>query len=261
MAASILSKARNIMTDPLERPRLVLDEQPKDVYAIGDIHGRLDLLKLLEGMILEEAKSRATPSLIVSVGDLVDRGPDSKGVIEHCLSSPLPDNVERLVLCGNHDLTFCDFLMQPTLSSPWIGWGGVATLASYGIDLDDFVKTGQPEGTLASWLSERIPAAHRAFLAQLPAALSMPDAHIVHAGMRHHVPMQEQTMRDLLWIREPFLVEEPASDRRIIHGHTPFEVPEIGLGRIGIDTGAVYGNALTAVHLQGESYRFLSVPA
>ena len=261
MVASILSKAQNIMADPLARPRLELTEQPADVYVIGDIHGCIELLLSLEAMILKEAATRSTATLIVYVGDLVDRGPDSCAVIEHCLSSSLPANVERLVLCGNHDLTFCDFLLQPSLSSPWIGWGGIATLASYGIHLADFEKTGLPEVALSGWLAERMPRSHRKFLRELPAALSMPSAHIVHAGMRHHVPMQEQTVRDLMWSREAFLVEEPASDRRIIHGHTPFQKPEIGLGRIGIDTGAVYGNALTAIHLQGEDYRFLSVAA
>ena len=144
MSSEILRHMHNLMSDPLERPRWVLDDQPHDVYAIGDIHGHLDLLVLLESMIMQEAKSRSTPTLIVYVGDLVDRGPDSRGVIEHCLTSALPDDVERLVLCGNHDWTFCEFLLQPTLSHPWIGWGGVATLASYGIDLGDFEKAGLP---------------------------------------------------------------------------------------------------------------------
>nr|WP_319390731.1 metallophosphoesterase [uncultured Cohaesibacter sp.] len=261
MASSILSKARNLMADPLARPRLVLDEQPSDVYAIGDIHGCLSLLLQLEGMILEEAKRRSTPTLIVYVGDLVDRGPESRAVIEHCLTSSLPRNVERLVLCGNHDLTFSEFLLEPSLTSPWINWGGAATLASYGVDLEDFVAAGLPEGVLSAWLSDRIPLEHMAFLAHLPTVLSMPSAHIVHAGLRHHASLEEQTERDLMWSRDLFLVDEPASDRWIVHGHTPFEAPVIGPGRIGIDTGAVYGGALTAVHLQAENYRFISVPA
>nr|WP_321454708.1 metallophosphoesterase family protein [uncultured Cohaesibacter sp.] len=261
MSSGIMQSATNLMQGTGGRPRWVLDVQPEDVYAIGDIHGCLDLLLLLEEQIFAEVEERASPALIVYVGDLVDRGPDSKGVIDHCLHAPLPQNVERLVLCGNHDLTYSEFLMQPSLSSPWIGWGGLATLASYGIDLEDFRRTGLPESALFRWLAERIPAEHMAFIAGLPAALTMPKAHIVHAGLRHDTPMQEQTVRDLMWSRDQFLVEEPASDRLIIHGHTPFNKPEIGPGRIGIDTGAVYGNALTAIHLRGESYRFLEVPA
>ncbi|WP_289036495.1 metallophosphoesterase [uncultured Roseibium sp.] len=240
------------------RKRLERQLPNTDIYAIGDVHGCCGLQKKLEQLILAENSDEPRNKLILYLGDLVDRGPDSKGVIDHCLSS-LPDGCERLSLCGNHDQLFFEFLLRPSLSAHWLDFGGRETLMSYGVDADELAGGHTSDEEFAQVLSEAIPSAHFLFLQALPVALTVPEAHFVHAGMRIGVPMEDQDDHDLMWIREEFLVDEPASDRLVVHGHSPAPTPRMGPGRIGIDTKAVGGGPLTALHLRGETTRFLSV--
>lgn len=243
---------------PKKRMRLTLPTPANGIYAIGDIHGCLDLLKKMEDKIQTECAGRPGDTLILYLGDLVDRGPDSKGVIDHYMS-PLPDNLQRISLCGNHDQLFFEFLLQPSLDSNWLGFGGQETLLSYGLDMNDILAGSISEAEFAALLNKTIPQTHRTFLRELPSALSTDEAHFVHAGMRIDLPMAEQTDEDLMWIREDFLVDRQASDRLIVHGHSPAPSPRLGPGRIGVDTKAVGGGPLTAVHVHGGHHRFLSV--
>ncbi|WP_206943605.1 metallophosphoesterase family protein [Roseibium limicola] len=240
------------------RARLTRPCPANGIYAIGDVHGCLDLLKKLEEKIIADRKDPAEDTLILYLGDLVDRGPDSKGVIDHCLS-PLPPGFERMSLCGNHDQLFYEFLLNPSLASDWIAFGGQETLMSYGVDVASLLSRCSGEEGFRSLLGEAIPKSHFRYLQELPVALTTDQAHFVHAGMRPGVSMADQIDDDLMWIREEFLVAHPASDRLIVHGHTPAPTPQLGPDRIGIDTKAVGSGPLTAVHIYHGSHRFLSV--
>ena len=262
---SFISSAKNLMAGQPCRPRLFLEEAAFDIFAIGDVHGCAGLMRAMETRIFQESEQRskkhpedAVHTLILYLGDLVDRGPDSAGVIEQCLS-PLPQGYERLCLCGNHDHMFLQFLTEPDKDSRWLDFGVRETLISYGIDVDARAVQSLSNKDFARLLKERIPDRHRQFLQSLPAALTTPQAHFVHAGMRVGVPMQEQDENDLLWIREEFLVDEPASDRLVVHGHTPGPEPREGPGRIGVDTLAVGGGPLTALHLRDAGIGYMAV--
>ncbi len=258
MQVTIAQQSRDLGQRQEYRRRLTLTHPPAHIYAIGDVHGCLDLQQKMEKLILADSAAMPGFKLILYLGDLVDRGADCKGVIDHCLS-PLPDGYERLSLCGNHDQMFQDFLQAPSLSAEWLGFGGRETLMSYGVDVDQLAAGSMPDDAFAALIGDAVPASHLHFLHQLPVAVTTPDVHFVHAGMRIGVPIQEQDATDLMWIRAEFLVDTPASDRLVVHGHTPASSPRLGPGRIGIDTKAVGGGPLTALHLHGGSHRFLSV--
>ena len=252
-------KARRLCEGRPPRPRLQFESRPDSIIAIGDVHGCLEKQKEMEALILAECRAEDGRTMIIYLGDLVDRGPDSAGVVAHC-QSPLPNGVERLSLCGNHDQAFLDFLTEPTLATDWLQFGGRETLRSYDVDVEDPAITQMDEAALANHVRMVIPARDLAFLNALPAAISMPGLIFVHAGMRIGVPIEKQDEFDLMWIREDFLVEERASDSLVIHGHTPAPHPRLGTGRIGVDTKAVGGGPLTALHITASGeHRFLQV--
>ncbi|WP_316858567.1 metallophosphoesterase [uncultured Cohaesibacter sp.] len=258
---TIEENAIRIAVHGSDRHRLEIAGPPTRVVAIGDIHGCISLLKQMEARIFDRYEAADGETLILYLGDLVDRGPDARAVIEHYLTSPLPKGFERLSLCGNHDLTFHDFLKAPSLRSKWLGWGGVATLASYGINVEAFMMSGLADEAFADLVLGKIPSEHVELLGRLPLALSLPTVHFVHAGLRPGCPIEDNSVRDMLWIRDDFLVEQNASDRLIVHGHTPVDTPLVGPGRIGIDTGAVYGGSLTGLCIEGENHHFIEVKA
>lgn len=257
-----IDQAINLVEGKGGRARLSLANAPDHIFAIGDVHGCLDVQQKMEARILEACATLKGSKLILYLGDLVDRGLDSKGVLDHCLSD-LPDGIERMSLCGNHDQFFLDFFRDPDLESRWLDWGGRATLRSYGIDFDRMQKqSADDEGVkaeLKAAMDRAIPASHIAFLESLPVSLTIPDVHFVHAGLRIGVPIEAQDEQDMLWIRDDFLVGEQASDRLVIHGHTPSPMPRMGKGRIGIDTKAVGGGPLTGLHWHQGKHRFMTV--
>lgn len=225
---------------------------PGRVYAIGDVHGRLDLLEDLCDLIYEDARAGPEePTTVVFLGDLVDRGPESARVIDLVLKlkSEAPWRVE--VLKGNHEQAMLLFLEDPNFAPTWIQHGGGPTLASYGV----FPPTGRADE--AAWAAVRdafaaaLPAEHLAFLRSLRLYLEWGDYLFVHAGVRPGVPLERQTEQDLLWIRQEFLSRTKASDRVVVHGHTPAEAPQLTRWRIGVDTGAYATGVLTAVRLWG----------
>ncbi|MCV6603233.1 MAG: serine/threonine protein phosphatase, partial [Cohaesibacter sp.] len=138
-------------------------------------------------------------------------------------------------------------------------FGGKETLASYGLDLDYILRMKLHKDEFIALVRQTIPPEHIAFLEALPIALSTPYAHFAHAGMRPGRDMEKQTDEDLMWIRGDFLIDKAASDRLIVHGHTPSNKPLIGPDRIGIDTGAYMGGGLTAIRFVAKDYSFLSV--
>jgi serine/threonine protein phosphatase 1 len=198
-------------------------------YAIGDIHGRHDLLQLLVGMIREHAGDRLRK--LVFLGDYIDRGPDSAAVIEtvRSLQGASPDKV--ICLMGNHEDMALTALDDPAAITWWMRNGGDATLASFGVG-----TPGDIPVDVLEWLS-RLPVSHED-----------ERRYYVHAGLRPGRPFQQQSDEDKLWIREPFLNADYDFGKHVVHGHTPIPSarPDIRSHRTNLDTGAVFSGVLTA---------------
>ena len=229
------------------------------LYAIGDIHGRLDLLSRLHHLIREDAGRRGgdATNRIVYLGDYVDRGFESRGVID-ALLAPMA-GFERIFLMGNHEEAVLRFLEEPGFGPAWYAVGGDATLISYGVHLSRDLKTTEQRFLKArNDLAAQLPAEHLAFLRGLNLCHEVDPYFFVHAGVRPQRPLQRQTQEDMLWIRDEFLLWDGGFEKIVVHGHTPTDKPEIRKHRIGIDTGAYATNVLTCLVLEGEERRFLS---
>jgi serine/threonine protein phosphatase 1 len=225
-------------------------------YVVGDVHGRSDLLsRLLPRIAADAAGADATRRIAVFLGDYVDRGLDSRGVIETLSGNPLPD-FESIHLKGNHEAALIDFLRTPSRGREWLGFGGVATLASYGIHLGA-APSQERLADAAERLAAAMPDHHRRFLDGLALHAALGDYLCVHAGIRPGVPLDRQQERDLLWIRDEFLDSDADHGRVVVHGHSVSPEPEIRPNRIGIDTGAFATGRLTCLVLEGEARRFL----
>ncbi len=223
-------------------------------YAIGDIHGHLGLLRGVHDLIADDmARHGAAP--VVHVGDLVDRGPDSRGVIDH-LAQGIAAGRDWIVLKGNHDRMFSRFLNDPAEPEPVLradlSWlhprlGGVETLASYGVRS----AGDRPVAKVHADAVAAVPPAHRDFLRSRPAWHRIGEVLFVHAGIRPGVPIQNQTETDLVWIRDPFLMETASHGPLVIHGHTAIDTPTHYGNRVNIDSSAAYGGPLSAIVVEG----------
>ena len=226
------------------------------LYVVGDIHGYPDHLDRLHALIRDDAASAAASRKVVAyVGDYVDRGPDSRRVIETLLQSPLP-GFESVHLKGNHEAAMLSFLDDEELSLDWLGFGGAETLASYGIAsprrLADFATARQE-------LARKLPADHLDFLRGLTLSRVEGDFLIVHAGVRPGVSLPAQIEDDLLWIREPFLSSREVFGKIVVHGHTIDRLPQVRSNRIGVDTGIYRYGRLTCAVMEGGRLGFLRV--
>ncbi len=218
----------------------------KPVYAIGDIHGQYAMLAQALDWIEADGGRDAR---VVFLGDLVDRGPESRGVIDRLVSG-LAAGRDWIVLTGNHDRMFRRFLADGTRHDGRIlsgrGWlhpalGGPMTLASYGVDCDP----QRPDAEILAEARARVPARHRSFLAERPLFHREPGLIFVHAGLRPGVPLAQQDEDDLLWIRDEFLTETRPFEALVVHGHTAIEAPTHYGNRVNLDTGAGYGRPLS----------------
>lgn len=230
----------------------------KILYAIGDIHGRSDLLAELLALIERDA-ARFDPrseKTLIFVGDYVDRGPDSRGVIE-LLCHGLPSGFGAVFLKGNHEAFLLGFLKDPALLGAWRQNGGEHTLRSYGVDPDRLDGQKAAPETWRDTFSAALPAPHWDFLRDLRLSYEAGDYLFVHAGVRPGVPLDVQDPDDLLWIRDAFLKWDEPFGKIVVHGHTPERNPAIKPNRIGIDTGAVLSGRLTALRLKGRTVEFL----
>ena len=227
------------------------------VYAIGDIHGRADLLADMTRRIAADcaAVPPARRTVLVFVGDYVDRGADSAGVIDQLLWLRANPDYETHLLRGNHEVMFLDFLDDPAAFFQWAANGGVPTLASYDIDVD--AMRDQLPAVLRDTAVSAIPDAHLELLRGLESVVVIGDYLFAHAGVRPGVPIEAQAEQDLIWIREPFLDYDGDLGKLVVHGHTPVSEPEIRSNRIDIDTLAWRSGTLTALVLEGASRRFL----
>ncbi len=253
--SAMAARPRKIMV--ADGPRGVRVPAGFRVYGIGDIHGRRDLLAALRQRILSDAES-AGPGrrVVVYVGDYVDRGPESRGVIDLLVEEPLP-GFESVYLLGNHEAFLLRFLEDESAGLLWMMNGGEATCRSYGIDPQTAPHVADRMPWLQAELRARIPLAHMAFLDGLVLSHEEGDYLFVHAGLRPGVPLRDQDPEDLIWIREPFLSSDQDHGKVVIHGHTPTSGPVLRRNRIGIDTGACFGGPLTAVVLEDDRQRFI----
>ena len=232
----------------MPRPRLSSDTWPAAVYAIGDVHGYRQQLQALEADIIEDGAAIAGEKWIVNLGDYVDRGPDSAGVIDHLLA-PLPGGWRRIALVGNHDDILLQYLRDPAAFGWWLLEGGTETMESYGVDVDRILEGPDPDTRLRDTFGARIPEEHLAFLSELPAALSLPRWFFVHAGIRPGVPLEMQAEEDLIWIRSPFLETRRQDGVTVVHGHTPGREPVVTAWRIGLDTHCFVTGTLTGLRI------------
>jgi serine/threonine protein phosphatase 1 len=229
------------------------------VYAIGDIHGRADLLERMETMIAADLGNAPKRNVIVHLGDYIDRGLESAAVLDHLIEAR-SNGVERIFLCGNHEDAMLRFLDEAEIGPMWIGNGGDATLYSYGIRPRADLPYAQRLVALQEDLRAKIPSGHLDFLRGLTRLHVEGDYLFVHAGIRPGVAINRQSPDDLIWIREPFLSARGNLGKIVVHGHTinaRIEAPDIRPNRIGIDTGAYATGTLTCLVLEGEKRRFL----
>jgi len=220
------------------------------IYAIGDIHGCDARLAMLHAAIAEDLARRPVPTpLLLHIGDYVDRGPDSAGVVARLLRGSPIDHVPVINLKGNHEQTMLDALSgDRAAGTDWLFQGGRPTLESYGAD---------PDGPRERW-ADVVPAEHLGFLRGLAMSHREGGYLFVHAGIRPGVPLDAQAPEDLLRIRQPFLYTDQPFGAVVVHGHTPVKAPVVRANRIDIDTGAVFGGPLTCAVLEGAALGFLT---
>lgn len=223
----------------------------RPIYAIGDIHGHLDQLERALQLV---AKDGGRDARVVFIGDYVDRGPDSKAVID-LLSGGLADGRNWTCLKGNHDRLFQRFIAEPEsqhdphllVGYHWLhpALGGAATVRSYGVDVPERIR----QEDLAQELRDAVPEAHKVFLQNLDLSLNAGDTFFAHAGIRPGIAFEHQVENDLVWIRQTFLHDLSDHGALVVHGHTPVDAPELHSNRLAIDTGAGYGKTLRPVVL------------
>jgi serine/threonine protein phosphatase 1 len=227
------------------------------MYAIGDVHGRLDLLEsLLDRIHADDAARDPAETHVLLLGDMIDRGPDSAGVVRRVMGGDARF-ASLAAVRGNHEASLLSVLDGDThwLES-WLCYGGRAALRSWGVPrlvLDD----GEPEEIVEAAI-RAVPESEWLWLADLPTSRRRGDYLFVHAGIRPGVPITAQADADLMWIRHEFLSDKRDHGACIVHGHTISRDPELRPNRIGIDTGAYMSGTLTAVGLEGDEQWFLA---
>lgn len=226
-------------------------------YAIGDVHGCLILLEQLLAKIEADLDARPVgEAFLVFVGDLIDRGPDSAGVIERLRRYDRP-GVKPIFLMGNHEEFLLRILGGDTKDlDAWLTYGGKECVASYNLAPDQLLVL--PEGEALLRLRQAIPDSHRRFLKSFADTFRFGDYLFVHAGIRPGLAIEDQVEADLRWIREPFLGDQRDHGFVVVHGHTIFDIVDEQPNRIGIDTGAYRTGTLTALIIDGTERRWLS---
>lgn len=246
---SLIRPARKAPLRPPERQKLLFQHMPDVIYAIGDVHGHLDLLLKLEALIGQDAKSEAGEKVLILLGDYIDRGPASAEVIEHVMR-PARQGLRTFQLAGNHEEIMLDFLANPAPDHPWLRFGGTEALRSYGIE-----ELPRQREALEALLRDRIPETHRRFLEALPSMIAFPDLCFAHGGTDPDVELKDQLDEVLLWKRpddqtgpQPYL---------LVHGHTPVQRAEVTPTRVNVDTGAYATGVLSAVKIKKSGEIFI----
>jgi serine/threonine protein phosphatase 1 len=225
------------------------------IYAIGDVHGRADLLERVFSRIdRHRAANPITCVIEVMLGDYIDRGPRSREVIDLLIARQRQQGT--ICLLGNHETYLLAFLNEPASLDEWQRYGALETLLSYGLAPSLKPNPGEQD-ELAAALNRELPENHHVFLTTLPLYFACGDYFFVHAGVRPGIALSNQREDDLLLIRDEFLFHKGMFEKVIVHGHTPVSKPEIHGNRINIDTGAFASGKLTCIVLENDDIAFL----
>lgn len=225
------------------------------LYVIGDVHGRLDLLDRVIAAIERDVAAHGGQALTVTLGDYIDRGPHSRGVIERLARDPFP--TPYVALKGNHETLLFSFLVDPASGQHWRKLGGLETLVSFDVPVQQMML-GRNFDEAAAQLDAALTPQHLDFLNSLSLSLTVGRYFLCHAGVRPGVRLDQQTEDDLLWIRHEFLDSEADFGKIVVHGHTPVAEPDVRRNRINVDTGAFATGRLTCLVLEGGRHRFLA---
>jgi serine/threonine protein phosphatase 1 len=225
------------------------------VYVVGDVHGRADLLADILSRIENDLARRLTDRVVrIFVGDYIDRGPSSKDVIERLIQ--LGASSEIICLKGNHEACLLEFLHSPSTLRRWAHLGGVATLESYGVDVEG-IDIESTSDEIAKAFRAVMPESHFEFFERLKSSFTLGGFFFVHAGVRPGVALAEQREIDLLWIRDEFLLSKVYFGKMVVHGHTPVAQPQFKSNRIAIDTAAFLTGKLTCLVIERDAISLL----
>jgi serine/threonine protein phosphatase 1 len=250
MAFGIFKTRRNgASSEPIKAP------DDARLYAIGDIHGRADLLGQLAEKIFEDCQGSGLNIMTVFLGDYIDRGLASAEVVDWLSTRAFP--TPFVALKGNHEETLLRALTDPGIIGSWRQYGGLETLVSYGVDVSA-VQKGRDFEKASADLNCKLPSHHRKFMEELPTSYSAGGYFFCHAGIKPGIPLRAQKDHDLMWIRDEFLASELHHEKVIVHGHTPVTDVEIKHNRINLDTGAYMSAKLSCLVLEGSQKRLLS---
>lgn len=245
----MLNSLRSLFRAAESAPIAALPEGTR-AYAVGDIHGRADLFAaLIEAVDGDDAGRDPAQTTMILLGDLVDRGPDSAGVI--ALAREWQARRPVRILMGNHEEMFLEALESDEVLRQFLRYGGRETLLSYPIDRDAYTRAELAETRALARAA--VPQADLEYIRSFEDQIELGDYLFVHAGIRPGVPLEDQRTGDLRWIREPFLDHQDSFGPVVVHGHTIFAEPEVRHNRIGIDTGAYTSGRLTALGLEGNA--------
>jgi serine/threonine protein phosphatase 1 len=245
---------RNALRQRKQKPRPRVPERVR-VYAIGDIHGRADLLdQTLNRIDADLASNPGCVGIEVFLGDYIDRGPASRDVIDRLVARN--QSFRSVFLKGNHEGFLCGFLSNPSTLEHWQYNGGLETLMSYGVT-PSINANAATQAQLAGALHQALPESHRHFIGKLELSFTCGDYFFVHAGVRPGIPLTKQREEDLLWIRRDFLLHEEDFGKIVVHGHTPVPQPDVRPNRINIDTAAFATGQLTCLVLEDDRVDFI----
>ena len=245
---------KSLFAESPQAPAAAIPEGER-VYAVGDIHGRRDLFDaLIKAIEHDDAKSGKAETTVILLGDLVDRGPDSAGVLR--LARKWQKHRKVRILAGNHEEMFLRSFEEKDVLRHFLRHGGKETILSYGVDKKEFTAASLKE--VQQLMRKAVPEKHIAFLQGFENMIEAGDYLFVHAGIDPARTLDKQKAKDLRWIREPFLSHGEAHERVVVHGHTITDAPEDMGNRIGVDTGAYASGCLTALVLEGTERRYLS---
>ena len=230
------------------------NRRPEDgvrVYAIGDIHGCVELLDQAYAKIDADEWSQPSRAHVeIHLGDYIDRGPASRDVLDRMIARS--KRRQCVFLKGNHEACAIEFLDHPEVFGNWSQFGALQTLISYGLQ-PPLNASPEQERELARAFGDVLPPAHRAFLQDLQLSFVSGDFFFAHAGIRPGIPLDQQREQDLIWIRAEFLLCEDDFEKIVVHGHTPVPEPDFRANRINIDTGAFATGRLTCLRIEGDA--------
>ncbi len=240
----------------MQKPYPTLPEGTR-IYATGDIHGRYDLLEVMGKAIESDLQSRPVKDPVsVFLGDYIDRGPDSRKVIEFFINHH-QRTPRQICLKGNHEASLLGFLEDPATFYHWEDLGGTETLLSYGLSQHDLMGSSGAE-SIRTLFKDNLPKPHEDFLKSLQLQYRCGDYFFVHAGIRPEVPLDEQSPEELMWIRGPFLNYQEDFGVFVVHGHTPVEHIDRRTNRLDVDTEAYASGRLTCAVLEGNNMKFIT---